>query len=447
MAAAIRLGMYGQQVLLVERHNAPGGLNSFYFLGGRKYDVGLHAVTNFAPPGTRGAPLGRVTKQLRIPREALGLCPQQVSRIAFPGVDLRFGNGPELLVSEVVRAFPAEATRFRALVGEIEGLDGYGEGLGGGSAREWLKDRLREPLLREMVLCPLMYYGSARAGDLDLDQFVILFRSIYLEGFARPYEGVRRVIRVLLERLRAVGVTRKMKCGVRRLEARQGSVVAAELDDGTVVEPGRVISTIGAKETLALLGEELPERGERLSFVETITVLREQPRELGWEDTIVFFNDSERFEYGRPGELCDARSGVICFPNNYQYAGGAELPEGLLRVTALADYTGWKELPETSYRAAKAQWRERLEASARRFLPAVELSQGQVLARDMFTPRTVEKFTGHLEGAVYGSPQKWRDGHTRWGNLRLAGTDQGFLGIVGALVSGIAVANGILSED
>jgi hypothetical protein len=88
--------MSGRRVLLVERHNAPGGLNSFYFLGGRKMDVGLHALTNYLPPGHKGA-LTKICRQLRIDREAFDLCPQKGSRIAFPGVDLRFGNGLGLL--------------------------------------------------------------------------------------------------------------------------------------------------------------------------------------------------------------------------------------------------------------------------------------------------------------------------------------------------------------
>lgn len=56
LAAAVRLGMFGQKVLVVERHNATGGLNSFYARGRRKYDVGLHALTNWVPEGTKGAP-------------------------------------------------------------------------------------------------------------------------------------------------------------------------------------------------------------------------------------------------------------------------------------------------------------------------------------------------------------------------------------------------------
>jgi phytoene dehydrogenase-like protein len=59
----------------------------------------------------------------------------------------------------------------------------------------------------------------------------------------------------------------------------------------------------------------------------------------------------------------------------------------------------------------------------------------------MFTPRTITKFTGHLNGAIYGAPQKIRDGRTPFSNLYLCGTDQGFLGIVGAMLSGISMAN------
>ena len=47
LAAGIRLAIAGKKVIILERHNAAGGLNSFYSIDGRKYDVGLHAMTNF----------------------------------------------------------------------------------------------------------------------------------------------------------------------------------------------------------------------------------------------------------------------------------------------------------------------------------------------------------------------------------------------------------------
>ena len=64
-----------------------------------------------------------------------------------------------------------------------------------------------------------------------------------------------------------------------------------------------------------------------------------------------------------------------------------------------------------------------------------------VVFLDSFTPKTILKYTGHLNGAVYGSPKKAKDGTTPVRNLFICGTDQGFLGIVGATLSGISMAN------
>ncbi len=72
-----------------ERHYTIGGLNGFYRLGGRNYDVGLHAVTNYTPPGTKKGPLARLLRHLRFKWEDFELSPQVGSAVAFPGVRLR----------------------------------------------------------------------------------------------------------------------------------------------------------------------------------------------------------------------------------------------------------------------------------------------------------------------------------------------------------------------
>ena len=65
LAAGIRAAYFEKRVCILERHYTIGGLNSFYRLRGRDYDVGLHAVTNFTPPGSRHGPLARSLRQLR----------------------------------------------------------------------------------------------------------------------------------------------------------------------------------------------------------------------------------------------------------------------------------------------------------------------------------------------------------------------------------------------
>src|SRR5512145_2582550 len=108
LAAGIRLAYYEQKVAILERHNTIGGLNSFYRLRGRNYDVGLHAVTNFAGRGERHGPLARLLRQLRFRWEDFALTPQIGSTIVFPGTRLDFSNHLDLLRSEIRREFPLQ---------------------------------------------------------------------------------------------------------------------------------------------------------------------------------------------------------------------------------------------------------------------------------------------------------------------------------------------------
>ncbi len=66
---------------------------------------------------------------------------------------------------------------------------------------------------------------------------------------------------------------------------------------------------------------------------------------------------------------------------------------------------------------------------------------GKLLFKDIFSPMTIERYTWHLNGTVYGSIDKTRDGKTPVKGLFIIGTDQGFLGIVGSILSGISMGN------
>ncbi len=105
LAAGIRLAHYDQRVCILEKHWTIGGLNSFYRMNGRNYDVGLHAMTNYTAKGAKRGPLARLLKQLRFRWEDFELAEQAGSRIAFPGVNLDFNNEIDLLRSEIAREF------------------------------------------------------------------------------------------------------------------------------------------------------------------------------------------------------------------------------------------------------------------------------------------------------------------------------------------------------
>jgi phytoene dehydrogenase-like protein len=443
LAAGIRLAHYDQKVCILERHTTIGGLNSFYRMNGRDYDVGLHAVTNFTPAGAKKGPLARLLRQLRFRWEEFELSPQCGSAIAFPGVRLDFNNDIELLRAEVARAFPSERDNFERLLARLVDYDDLNQDNFGGSARAFLAEIFRDPLLIEMLLCPLMWYGNAREDDMDFGQFCIMFRSIFLEGFARPLKGVRLILRHLVRRFRSLGGELKLRSGVAQIRVDNGRAVGVVLDNGQELEAKRVVSSAGIVETLRLCEDiTTPDvaRAGQLSFIESISVLDCQPKDVGFGETIVFYNDSDRFHWRKPDDaLCDLRTGVICSPNNYLYPEEAgNLADGVMRLTTIANFDHWTGLSDEEYARQKMWWYDRSVASAVRFVPDF---RSRVIDTDVFTPKTIRRFTWHDNGAVYGAPEKKLDGTTHLKNLFLCGTDQGFVGIVGSIVSGISIAN------
>jgi phytoene dehydrogenase-like protein len=438
LAAGIRLAHYDQRVCILERHYTIGGLNSFYRLNGRNYDVGLHAMTNFTQAGTKKGPLARLLKQLRFRWDDFQLAPQVGSAIAFPGVNLNFSNDIQLLRAEIADRFPDQIDRFDKLLQQLLDYDDLKQEDFEVSTRGVLNEIFSDPLLIEMLLCPLMWYGNAREHDMDYGQFCIMFRSIFLEGFARPFRGVRLILKNLVRRFRELGGKLML-----RIVVDGDHAVGVCLENGRQLTAKRILSSAGAVETMRLCSDQSVvevERAGQMTFIESISVLDCQPAEVGFDKTIVFFNDSPTFHWEKPtSDFCDVRTGVLCSPNNYLYSPeeGA-LEAGFIRQTTIADFDRWQGLDEAQYQRQKLKWYDLATASAIRFVPDF---RRHVIDTDIFTPKTIRRFTSHDNGAVYGATAKRLDGTTHLKNLFLCGTDQGFVGIVGAIVSGISMAN------
>ncbi len=456
LAAGIRLAYYDQPVCILERHTTIGGLNSLYRLRGRNYDVGLHAVTNYATKGTKAGPLSKLLRQLRLSWDDFSLSPQKGSVVSFPGHNVRFTNEFDLFVSEIEREFPAQKDGFARLVDAINKFDELDLSQEAVPARTILSQHLRDPVLIDLLFCPLMFYGSATPRDMDFSQFVVMFKSIFQQGFGRPYSGVRQILKKLVRQFKSLGGELKLRHGVREILVKDGRAYGVILDDETELEADHILSSIGVAETLKLCPgyEALPEdkpayRPGDISFCETIYVLKDQPKDLGHDKTIVFYNRTEDFVYDVPEGPCDLRSGIICSPNNFDYGvdetgQSVLLEEGFMRITALANPAYWLGLEGDEYYAAKEEWEKKIYAASLDYMPDF---RNQILDIDMFTPKTIKRFTGHLNGCVYGSPVKHLQGITPIDHLYLCGTDQGFLGIIGSMLSGITMANNhILSK-
>ncbi len=441
LAAGIRLAMFDFKVCILEKHVEVGGLNSFYARKNRVFDVGLHAMTNFSPKGARSSPLGKLLKQLRFRHDEFRLCQQHMSEIRFPENSLRFTNDFDFLTQEVREQFPSQIDGFIKLVEKIDAFDELSLlGHEFQSSRRVVEEFVTDPVLIDMIFCPLMYYGNADEGDMDFYQFVIMFKSIFKEGFAKPVGGMHYILKLMVERYQSLGGELRMGQGVASIDATGGELRSVRLDSGETLTAEKVVSSMGYVETLRLCDPPaLPPEDEavgRMSFMECIFVLDREPREMGFDKSIIFFNTEPRFAYRVPQDFVDVTSGVFCCPNNFDYPDPS--PEGILRLTNQANFDLWDGLARKDYIQAKKLWRAKALESLNKMLPDF---QDSVVFLDTFTPKTIKKYTGHLNGAVYGSPRKIKSGLTPVKNLFICGTDQGFLGIIGATLSGVSMAN------
>ena len=436
LAAGIRLGMFGKKVCILEKHTIPGGLNSYYKRKSYLLDVGLHALTNFSAKGERKGPLPKIFRQLRIPYDKFRLSEQIESKIIFPEHQLTFTNNIERLISEIHQSFPHETDGFIKLIEMIKTYDALSLNDGYLSAKQVVGEFIKDPILKEMLFTAPLIYGSAWENDMDFSQFVIMFESLYLEGLSRPFGGVRTIISSLEEKLNSHNVDIRYRSGVKRIITEGVKAVGVELLNGEILKSENILSSAGLPETMNLVEGIAPEfKTGGLSFTESILIFKDKPKSFEAESTLIFYNNDKVYKYQRPDTLVDFSSAVVCFPNNFEKD---DLKEGMIRITNIANFKKWDILDRKTYLAEKENVYQKAVGLIKKLYPKFDQ---EILYKDVFTPKTVKKFTGHFDGAVYGSTEKRKDGTTPFKNLYICGTDQGFLGIVGSMLSGISMAN------
>ena len=279
---------------------------------------------------------------------------------------------------------------------------------------------------------------------MDFAQFVIMFKSLYFEGFSRPEGGVRTIISLLMNKFEAAGGEIRFKTPVTEILVNdQDAAIGVRTMDEDLTAPV-ILSSIGYPETVKLTPKlSATPRVGAMTFLESIFVLNKKiPLEAN-DSTIVFYNNAPTYAYRRARDYFDPTSAVVCFPDNYE--PNLRSGEGTVRITYMANYEQWKKLSPENYIEKKDQV---AEAALKLLKTLVPTELGAPVFQDVFSPTTIERYTWHLQGTVYGSIDKTRDGRTPVKNLFIIGTDQGFLGIVGSMLSGISMANlhGLMNE-
>ena len=434
IAAGIRLSQFFDHVLIAETHYAPGGLNSWYEAGDppQLFSSGLHTMTN-ARVSSRKWGLGLIARNLEIdPRDFEIYEPSCPSRITVPGCSVKFSNDPQLLVDEIASAFPGSVDEFLKFQAEVVARTAdplaWKE-----SARHFLSSHISSSQLADLLALSVFTYAGYAEDDIDLRTFSLLYRSIFLDGCGSPVD-MKQFLDKLIARFMNNGGELCYRCKVREITHSDGRVTGVRIRDGREIRAPHVLSSAGLFETGQLAGMQMGAPGD-ISLFQVASCYDVPLAELGIQDSVHFLSRSEplTWKFRTPAESLQ----VITFSAQDSYVFDSAKHQFKISCFDHADH--WMSLPRSTYRSRKEDRRAQLCALAGEIYK--RLDHREPFYTDTFSPATIRRYTAHTNGTLYGGRIKTFDGSTPVENLTIIGNDQGGIGIMGALTSGVLMAN------
>jgi len=468
LTAAALLARAGQRVLVLERHDRPGGYAHAFRRRGYRFDGAVHVVGGCEPRPFEGAALlHRVLSVLGVRERCDFLRVDPGYRVEWPGLALEAPSELERFVEAHVEQFPAEEKGIRGFVEDclaIRSETARAEEAPEPFARperfplllryrratlaEVLEDRLADPAARAALgaLWPYLGLPPSRVSFL---YFASMLMSYVADGTYYCRGSFQVLADALVAALVARGGELTLRSPVRRILVEDGRAAGVVLENGQRVAARLVISNADARQTVdELVGpEHFPRRyRQRLAAASASTsafvVYAATSRDLAQAELA-----HETFLYAGPDHDAAFASGQAGTPAWLSITAPSLLDpalapagEHLLVLTTLIDGRA-----AARWREAKPGLEQLLLRLAERRLPGLS---GELRFVESATPRTFERYTRNQAGALYGfdvTPSQVGPGRLDNGTpvpgLLLAGhwTRPGG-GVVGVVRSGIRAA-------
>jgi len=487
--ASIMAKLRKWRVLVLERHFKIGGFtHTFSRPGGWTWDVGVHYVGEMGH-GMTGRRLFDFITDGRVDWSPL---PDVYDVFVYPDLTLKVPKGRENFERALVEAFPAEkqaigqyfrdikrATNWfsRRMMGMVtpqplswivQTINRFTEKSALQTTQQYLESHIRDPRLRAVLASQWADYGLPPGRSAFVIHAMIV--SHYLNGAWYPAGGAGEIPKAASSVIREAGGELLVGHEVTKIILEGGRAVGVEVQPrkGTDQPPLEyrapvVVSDAGAWNTFTRLlpSEAVPFRAELetppegLEAVELFLGLKRDPRELGFEGENYWIFSSFDHE-----QMCAGRDDLL----------NGRVPMAYLSFPSLKDPRAQSHTAEIvapfSFRTLEAfrkePWRRRgtdYESAKVRITQALlDIVEQQhpgfrdlVAYAELATPLTFEHFTGMPSGTVYGYPatpdkfrKTWLTPKTPIRNLYLTGTDAAVLGVIGALMGGVATASTLL---
>jgi all-trans-retinol 13,14-reductase len=489
--ASIMARLRKWRVLVLERHFKIGGFtHTFSRPGGWTWDVGVHYVGEMGH-GMTGRKLFDFITDGGVDWAPL---PDVYDVFAYPGLTVRVPKGRENFERTLVEAFPAEKRAIGQYFRDIkcasnwlnrhimamvtpqpvswivQAINRLSEQSALQTTQQYLESHIRDPRLRGVLASQWADYGLPPSRSAFVTHAVIV--SHYLNGAWYPAGGAGEIAKAASSVIRDAGGELLPGHEVTKIILESGRTVGVEVQQKKGKEQPRmefrapvVVSDAGAWNTFTRLlpSEAVPFRAELetppegLEAIELFLGLKRDPRELGLKGENHWIFSS--FDHNK---MSADRNGLVEGHPPMAYLSFPSLKDPQARrhtaeIIAPFSYRTLEAFREEAWRRRSTDYESVKDRMTQALLDLVEQQhpgfRELVAYAELATPLTFEYFTAAPAGTIYGYPatpdrfrKTWLAPKTPVRNLYLTGADAAVLGVMGALMGGVATASTLLGS-
>lgn len=481
LTASARLAQKGFNVLLLERHNVPGGCATSFCRGRFEFEVALHQLSGMGTPEKPG-PLRMMLDNLGVLDDLEFVEMDDLYHVAMPdGFRLSLKTSKDQVISELQERFPHEKEgieRFFDLVYSyanqmlaafyFKDPDPSREKYpilyshAFKPAIDVLDELFSDPLLKAVVS---VYWGFLGLPPTRLSfAYLAMLFFVFIEF--KPFHlkgGSQALSNGLINRFLSSGGTVRFNCGAKKIIVEDGAVKGVITEDGDHIPANHVISNASQVSTYVQLidpenvpNETLREmRGRTLSpsaFVMFVGFDCEASQ-LGITDSTTFLMANtditdRNLDRMQRLDIDDELMVLSC----YDVADPDFSPPGTCQANIVTLKYGdpWLRVPPSDYHRVKYRCGEAMLRRVEDIFPDV---RKHIEELEVATPLTHMRYLGHPNGAIYGFEQYTKDSlffqpgrFSPIGGLYFASGWTGDCGFQSTLEAGLSAANSIIKK-
>ena len=445
LSAATMLAKNGQRVLLLERHNVPGGYATSFVRGRYEFEIALHELSGIGPPEHRGT-LYRYLDYLGVASKVEFLRLSNLYRAVFPGLDVTLPAGREAFEDKLCETFPDDAKGIRRFVKRVFDMGRDFAGIVRQRGRvnpatvplrfphffrylptTWghvLNRDVRDPRARAVLSQYWGYFGMS-PSKISFLYFASGLAAYIRHGPAFPQGRSQALSNAFISTFEELGGEVRFNCGVRRIMTTDGRVTGVVTEEDEEITADWIISNADPITTCRdMIGQDrvppdffatLQSSEVAASTVNVYLGVARSHEQLGLNEHEIFINGNYDFDhkYEQMNRI-DPPDAIAATCYNVVYPEISPPGTSIVVLTALAYAEPWYQVPPAEYVDTKNRIADGMIRLAEKIAPGL---RDYAEAVQVSTPLTNIRYAGTRGGSIYGFNQPprdnmvWRMGH------------------------------------